>query len=84
MEEKKLQAFGKNLKQLRKKYGFTQESLAAAAGLDLSHIARMETAKRNPKLTTLMALAHAFGISFSELMDFKVPARTKDRTGGSN
>ena len=72
IEEKQLLAFAKHLKQLRQQYGFTQETLSGASGLDLSHIARIETARRNPKLTTLIILAEGMKIPLSELLDFRV------------
>lgn len=75
IEEKQLKAFGKHLKELREKYNFTQESLADASDLDLSHIARIETARRNPKLTTLISISNGMKIPLSELMDFKVPKK---------
>ena len=72
-EEAYLRAFGERLKELRKTKGITQEQLSELSGLDLSHIARMETAKRNPRLTTLIELAKAFNIPLSELMKFSFP-----------
>ena len=47
--------------------------MADLSGLDLSHIARIETAKRNPKLTTLITLAQALKMPLSELMNYSVP-----------
>lgn len=73
-EEIQLRAFGERLKQVRRKKQITQEQLADLSGLDLSHIARIETAKRNPKLTTLIILAQALQMSLSELMDFSIPS----------
>lgn len=72
-EEIQLRAFGERLKQVRRKKKITQEQLADLSGLDLSHIARIETAKRNPKLTTLIVLAKALQTPLSELMDFAIP-----------
>ena len=72
-EEAYLRAFAERLKELRKAKGITQERLSELSGLDLSHIARMETAQRNPRLTTLIELAKAFNITLSELMKFSLP-----------
>ena len=69
-EEIQLRAFGLRLKELRKQKGITQERLSELSGMDLSHIARIETAKRNPKLTTLIVLSRALDISLSELVDY--------------
>lgn len=71
-QEKILQAFAAHLKKLRKEKGFSQEKLAFEAGLDLSHIAKMETCKRNPKLTTLVALSKALQVPVRELTDFEI------------
>ena len=75
-EEIQLRAFGARLKEVRACKNMTQEQLSERSGLDLSHIARMETAKRNPKLTTLIILSRALGLTLPELLDFPLP---KDR-----
>ena len=72
-EEIQLRAFGARLKEIRGQKKITQEQLSDLSGLDLSHIARMETAKRNPRLTTLIVLARALQMPLAELMDFEVP-----------
>lgn len=71
-EDEILYAFAQHFKNVRKKYGYTQESLAGKAEMDLSHIAKIETCKRNPKLSTLVRLSKAIGIPLSELIDFHI------------
>jgi len=71
-EENILIAFAKHLKKIRKELGYTQESLAGKAEMDLSHIAKIETCKRNPRLSTLVQLANAMEIPLSKLTDFEV------------
>ena len=78
-EEKQLRAFGARLKEVRAQLYVTQDKLAELSGLDLSHIARMETAKRNPKLTTLITLSIALKVSLSELLDFPFPLEGKEK-----
>jgi len=64
--------YGKRLRQLRKKCGYTQQKLAELANIEYKHIQRLEG--KNPcdvKLSTLEKLAKAFGIPISKLLDFK-------------
>ncbi len=68
-DEVGINAFALRLKGLRKEYNFTQEQLAFESGLSLSQIARIETAKINPTLSTLIVIAKAMDIKLSELCD---------------
>ncbi len=70
-EEIILGAFAKHLKKVRKELGYTQESLAGKADMDLSHIAKIETCKRNPKLSTLVQIARAMEIPLTALTNFE-------------
>lgn len=47
----------------------TQEGLAAAAGLTVGHVRRIERGVTNPTLATLYALATALGTSVGDLVD---------------
>lgn len=63
--------FSKRLKELRKKYGYTQQKLAELADIEYKHIQRLES--NNPcdiKLTTLNKLAKALKIKPTELVKF--------------
>lgn len=60
--------FGKRLKQLRNKQGWTQVYMAEHVGLDRSYISDMENGKKAICLPTLQALADAFGISMSKIL----------------
>ncbi|WP_199117178.1 helix-turn-helix domain-containing protein [Pedobacter sp. ASV28] len=60
---KQLEAFGSNLRAIRKEKQLTMEALANLAEIELSQIYRIETGKINPKLTTLIKIANALGIS---------------------
>ncbi len=70
-----LKAFAKHLVSVRKKYAFSQEKLAYESGLALSQIARIETVKINPTLSTIFAIARTLKVPLSELFDFKLPAK---------
>lgn len=65
-------SYSKRLRNLRKKYGYTQQKLAELANVEYKHIQRLES--KNPcdiKLSTLEKIAKAFGIPLSKLLDFK-------------
>lgn len=68
-----LQALATQLKLIRKRYGYTQERLAAESGLELSQISRIETAKTNPTVSTLMRIARTLDIPVSHLFEFQLP-----------
>lgn len=62
---------GLRIRQLRKKYKYTQEKLSELAEVDYKHIQLLE-GKRPPaiKIDTLEKLAKAFNMSVSKLLDF--------------
>lgn len=60
------------LKELRAKKGFTQEDLAYESGITLSQIARIETNKANPTVSTIFVIARTLNVSVSDLFDFKL------------
>ena len=64
-------SYAKRLRQLRKKYGYTQQKLAELANIEYKHIQRLESKKPcDVKLSTLEKIAKAFNLSLSELLDF--------------
>jgi transcriptional regulator with XRE-family HTH domain len=67
-----LEALAAKLKEVRESKDETQESLSAKSGITLSTIARIETARINPSVSTVFALARAMKISPKELFDFKL------------
>lgn len=67
-----VKSFAENFKRIRKSKGFTQESLSEKSGLELSQIARIETAKSNATLSTILTLSRAMKIKPSELFDFNL------------
>jgi transcriptional regulator with XRE-family HTH domain len=58
----------KRLKTLRRRRGLTQEALAAKAGLSRTYLARLETARQDPTLSTLVKLAKALGVPVADLL----------------
>jgi len=73
-DEDGLLAFAAQLKKLRKEIGITQTQLAFEAGISLSQVARIETAKINPTLSTVFAIARALDISLVRMFDFPLSA----------
>jgi transcriptional regulator with XRE-family HTH domain len=67
-----IELLAKKLVELRTKHGYTQEDLAYESGLSLSQIARIETMKINPTVSTIFKIARTLRIKPSELLDFKL------------
>jgi transcriptional regulator with XRE-family HTH domain len=65
-----LEKLALRIKQLRKQKNMTQEMLAYSSGLELSQIARIETARRNPTICTLKLIAVGLEIELKTLLDF--------------
>jgi len=60
------------LKELREKRGLSQAALAAkvgAKGVSREYIARLETGKHDPPLSTLEKLAKALKVKVTELLE---------------
>jgi transcriptional regulator with XRE-family HTH domain len=62
-------AFGERMRQLREREGLTQDALAHRSRLHSSNVARLERGAREPRLTTMMAVARGLGMSLAELLD---------------
>ncbi len=62
------QAIGDKIMGLRKSGGFTQESLARAAGIGRVTLLRMEKGEQSPRFETLVALTRALGRQMEELV----------------
>jgi transcriptional regulator with XRE-family HTH domain len=65
---KVLEILAMKLKELRRQRGWTQPVLAKRAGLSSGYIARVETGRHDPKLSTLVKLAKALGVPVTELL----------------
>lgn len=57
------------LKKFRADRGMTQEVLSAKAGISRVYLARLETGKQDPTLTTLKNLAKALKVTVGELVE---------------
>jgi len=60
--------FGERLRELRKKRGVTQVTLAELSGIPQNHISSIERGTKVPNLITLLRLAHALECKVSALV----------------
>jgi transcriptional regulator with XRE-family HTH domain len=61
------QILATRLRDLRKAKGWTQEKLAESAGMAKTHVAHLETGRRWPSPTAIVALAGSLGVSEPDL-----------------
>lgn len=73
-DEEGLKLLAKRLKEVRSEKGLTQEELSHRSEITLSQIARIETVKTNPTVSTLFKLARGLQVSPKELFDFEFSA----------
>jgi len=72
------------LLRLRSEAGLTQSQLAQASGVSLPQIARYERGESNPRMTALMKLSKALGVSVESLTEeqsYPAPVRLKLSVG---
>ena len=67
---KKLKVFGKNLKKLRTEKGWSQEKLAARAGVSENTIVTLEAGRLNTTIATCFDIAKALGVDAAQLFLF--------------
>ncbi|HEV2493294.1 MAG TPA: helix-turn-helix transcriptional regulator [Terriglobia bacterium] len=60
--------FGRKLRKLRRRRGWTQVQMAEKLGLDRSYLADVERGKRNISLVNLEIVAGGFGLPLSRLL----------------
>jgi len=61
--------FAANLHAQRKRAGLSQEALGHACDLHPTEISRLERAKRDPRLATIVRLARALNVPPAQLLD---------------
>jgi transcriptional regulator with XRE-family HTH domain len=64
-----LPTFGSNLRRARLAQGLSQERLAHICGLNMTHVARIERAEREPGIRTVSKLAIGLGLPASVLFE---------------
>jgi len=62
-------AFGDRMRELRAREGISQDGLAHSSGIHSTSIGRIERGGREPRLTTILRLAHGLGIEPGELVN---------------
>lgn len=60
-------ALGKAIRQLRQERDMTQEALAHAAGVTVSHLSTIERGHSNPTWGTARGIAAALGVALGKL-----------------
>jgi transcriptional regulator with XRE-family HTH domain len=64
-----METFGQRLRKIRHAHGMSQVALAESAGMDRSHVIKIETGRiMHPEPETVFRLARALGISTVELV----------------
>lgn len=59
---------GRNIRDLRKAKGWTQEQLAHEAGMAMRYVAGVERGEENPSLRFLVKIAEALGAEPADLL----------------
>lgn len=75
-DEEGLQSLAKRLKEVRFEKKMSQEDLAGKCDITLSQIARIETAKTNPTVSTIFKIARGLEVSPKELFDFELTKKS--------
>ena len=69
MSTRKLSTIAKNIRQQRKKLGFSQDKLSKLAGVAYNTIVKIESGENpNPTIETLQKIAKALGIRVDDLL----------------
>jgi transcriptional regulator with XRE-family HTH domain len=64
-----LKDFGSKVRQLREDRGWSQEEFAHRSGLHRTYISSLEQGKRNVSIVNVRAIAKAFGVTISNLLE---------------
>ena len=73
-----LKTLGRRIAQLRKQKGMSQEDFADVSGKMINTISNIERGLSDPKVTTLMSISKALGISIDELFSETKQAQTTE------
>ena len=74
-----MNAIGKNICNLRKQKGFTQEELASRLNVSFQAVSKWETGASLPDVATLPLIAKAFGCSIDTLLGYAVEQKIRPR-----
>lgn len=73
------QILGKTIQKCRKERHLSQEVLSGLAGIDRSHLSKIELGIRSPTVSVLYKLASAMGITGSQLLALAETAEDKEK-----
>ena len=73
-----------NIRNLRKKTGYTQKQVADLLGLDRSTYSYYELGKIKPDVATIMKLANIFGVHYTEILESESSVGFSDSFSGKN
>jgi len=62
--------FGKHVRALRERAGYSQEQLADLAGIHRTYLGGIERGERNPSLKNIQRIAKALKVPMDELFNF--------------
>ena len=58
----------KRIQKLRDERGWSQQQLAAKAGISREYLARLETGRQDPRVSVLLKIARALKVKLSDLV----------------
>lgn len=67
---KEIKQIGKNIARIRNRKGMTQLDVAAASGMEVNSLGRIENGRTNPTVKTLVKIAKALGVKLTDLVKF--------------
>ena len=77
-DEEGLKLLAKRLKEIRLEKGVSQEELSYRSEITLSQIARIETVRTNPTISTIFKFARALEVPLKDLFNFELPPDSKE------
>lgn len=67
-----VEILGKNIRNLRREAGWTQEKLAEKAGISVPFMTQIELARKTPSLDVVENIAKALSVSYSQLFKAEI------------
>lgn len=67
-----VEILGKNIRNLRKQAGWTQEKLAEKAGISVPFMTQIELARKTPSLEVIENIAKALNVSYTQLFKTEI------------
>ncbi len=67
----KKQVFGRRFKEIRKKFGYTQDKMAEIAGIEPQSISKIESGKNFPLLSNLEKIANNLEINLEDFFCYE-------------